>query len=454
MSHDPSVVLERVAKSTQSVASCITRSLRHLIRVAIAVFLGAGISWGGEPPVAVGEPLAQSVEAGELTEAAERALTLLETASAGSAEQRTCFTCHSQAHPVLAIVEARRRGFHIDEANLARQVRHTAEHLNRGRQDYLQGRGQGGKADTAGYALWTLESGDFDDQETTGPVVAWLLGQQRAAGNWQRSSDRPPSEASHFATTYIALKGIRDFATAEHFAAAVPAVASEPAAPPEEGLPAEQTSPSEKTSPSGKTTPSEQAAPSEQPDAAEEAATADPSAAGNDDVAPGSVPSESRHPVGEYLRRARDWLGATAAADTEDRVFRLLSLHLVEAPESAIASAARELLASQREDGGWSQLDTLASDAYATGTALFALQRTGHLAVDAPAYLRGLDYLLQSQHDDGSWHVASRSRPFQTYYETGFPHGKDQFISTSATAWATLAILLAHPEQATVQPSP
>jgi len=69
------------------------------------------------------------------------------------------------------------------------------------------------------------------------------------------------------------------------------------------------------------------------------------------------------------------------------------------------------------------------------------------LAVNAPAYINGLNYLLKSQHADGSWHVTSRSRPFQAYYETGFPHGKDQFISTSAAAWATLAILLALPEK-------
>jgi hypothetical protein len=78
---------------------------------------------------------------------------------------------------------------------------------------------------------------------------------------------------------------------------------------------------------------------------------------------------------------------------------------------------------------------------------MFAVQHTQQIATDAPAYQKGLRYLIQSQQADGSWHVRSRSRPFQAYYETGFPHGKDQFISTSATAWATLAILLAMPEQ-------
>jgi N-acyl-D-amino-acid deacylase len=37
-------------------------------------------------------------------------------------------------------------------------------------------------------------------------------------------------------------------------------------------------------------------------------------------------------------------------------------------------------------------------------------------------------FLVKAQFADGSWHVRSRSNPFQTYIESGFPHGKDQFI--------------------------
>ena len=59
------------------------------------------------------------------------------------------------------------------------------------------------------------------------------------------------------------------------------------------------------------------------------------------------------------------------------------------------------------------------------------------------AYQRGLQYLLKIQLEDGSWHVSSRSKPFQPYYESGFPHGKDQFISCAATGWATWALTLA-----------
>ena len=56
-------------------------------------------------------------------------------------------------------------------------------------------------------------------------------------------------------------------------------------------------------------------------------------------------------------------------------------------------------------------------------------------------------FLLGDQRADGSWLVKSRSKPFQTYFETGFPHGKDQFISTTATGWAVLALLQTLPEE-------
>ena len=55
-----------------------------------------------------------------LKSAIRKSIGLLETASAGSAKQRKCFTCHNQALPVLALVKARQRGFAIDEKNLNR----------------------------------------------------------------------------------------------------------------------------------------------------------------------------------------------------------------------------------------------------------------------------------------------------------------------------------------------
>ena len=56
-----------------------------------------------------------------------------------------------------------------------------------------------------------------------------------------------------------------------------------------------------------------------------------------------------------------------------------------------------------------------------------------------------MKYLLGTQREDGTWYVRSRSRPFQVYFESGFPHGKDQFISLAASSWAATALALALP---------
>jgi hypothetical protein len=79
------------------------------------------------------------------------------------------------------------------------------------------------------------------------------------------------------------------------------------------------------------------------------------------------------------------------------------------------------------------------ADAYATGQALYALQ-AGGLATSNPAYLAGVNYLLRTQLEDGTWYVHSRAIPFQPYFESGFPHGTDQFISAAATSWAAIAL--------------
>ena len=81
-----------------------------------------------------------------------------------------------------------------------------------------------------------------------------------------------------------------------------------------------------------------------------------------------------------------------------------------------------------------------ASDAYATGSAPTALQMGAGIPVTEAVYRRGVAYLLRTQLDDGSWLVKSHSFPVQLYYETGFPHGRNQFISSAATGWAATAL--------------
>ena len=67
-------------------------------------------------------------------------------------------------------------------------------------------------------------------------------------------------------------------------------------------------------------------------------------------------------------------------------------------------------------------------------------EATNH-PTDSETYTSATAFLLKTQLPDGSWHVATRAKPIQEYFESGFPHEKDQFISIAATAWATMALL-------------
>ena len=301
--------------------------------------------------------------------AVAKSLPLLETGARGSMEKRKqCFTCHNQGLPIMALTTARSRGITIDAENLQHLVQFTADFLAKNRTNYLAGRGQGGQALTAGYALWTLEMGGWKSDETTDAVAEYLLKFQSDLDHWKPQTVRPPSEESFFTVSYVALRGLKRFGT-----------------------------------------------------------------------------TGQQERISQRTAQVRQWMLNTTARETEDRVFRLRLLHVAEASKDEIRDASQELLKTQRADGGWAQLASLDSDAYATGTALVALHQAGGVATADAAYRNGLRFLLARQLDDGSWHVPTRSTPIQTYYESGYPHGEDQFISIMAAGWATTALALALP---------
>jgi squalene cyclase len=125
-------------------------------------------------------------------------------------------------------------------------------------------------------------------------------------------------------------------------------------------------------------------------------------------------------------------------------VYQLLGLTWAGTSKPAVQRVAAQVLAAQRPDGGWAQLRTLDSDAYATGQALFALKQAGALSGASPLYQRGVRFLLATQFEDGSWHVKTRAFPFQPRVDTKFPHGRDQWISATATSWAAMALAWSH----------
>ena len=142
------------------------------------------------------------------------------------------------------------------------------------------------------------------------------------------------------------------------------------------------------------------------------------------------------------VQLAAAWLARVEPRTYDDRSWRLLGLAWANKDKAAIQKALREVLAVQRSDGGWSDLASMDSTAYATGKALVALQTAGLAASDG-AYQRGVQYLLNTQLEDGSWYIKTRAAGFQPYFDNGFPHGVDQFISAAGTSWAAMALALA-----------
>ena len=361
------------------------------VGLAWTIVVGAGRAAGagdGKPAVDGSEHCRPET----IRAAVVRALPLLVKASAVEyPKHRDCFSCHNQAVPAVALSLARQRGFAVEAQTLRAIAEHTEADLNGAIDDYRAGKGQPGGVIRAGYALWTLEATGWAADETTAAVAHYLNVVPGQRDHWQAYADRPPSESSEFTATSLAIRGLLAFAP-----------------------------PANKTAP--------------------------------------------------WRDRALKWLEQSKPKETEDRAFGLWSLKQAGASPQVIAAAAQDLLKAQRPDGGWSQLEpgaepakaktdkakdtesraaavirAKASDAYATGLTLVALHLAGGIPTDLPAYRRGLDYLIWTQRDDGSWLVKSRSHPFQPYFESGFPHGPDQFISMAASGWAVAALALACP---------
>jgi ankyrin repeat protein len=142
----------------------------------------------------------------------------------------------------------------------------------------------------------------------------------------------------------------------------------------------------------------------------------------------------------QRIERGKQWLLRANPVTIEDFDMRLAGVAAAGASVSDLRKLAEPILAKQRPEGGFAQRDGFASDAYATGMTLWALANAGVVQPNQDVYPRGVKFLLATQNSDGSWHVSSRATKFQIYFESGFPHGHDQWISTMATGWAASAL--------------
>jgi hypothetical protein len=155
------------------------------------------------------------------------------------------------------------------------------------------------------------------------------------------------------------------------------------------------------------------------------------------------APQARRGAYETAIGRGAEWLKSAKPLTNEDRAFQLLGLAWAGESADVTGEASRELIGKQRADGGWAQHEALASDAYATGQALVALVESGVVAVKDDAYTRGVEFLRSTQLEDGSWYVRTRAIAIQPYFEIGFPHVHDQWISAAATNWAAMALMSA-----------
>jgi len=150
----------------------------------------------------------------------------------------------------------------------------------------------------------------------------------------------------------------------------------------------------------------------------------------------------------KLVANSKKWLEKQKPAMQQELVFQLLGMQWCGSSKDQKTAVAQGLISMQNKDGGWSQLPTMQSDAYATGQALYALSESGAISTANEVYVNGVNYLLKTQDASGAWLVVTRSNPIQPFISSNFPpYDENQFISAAATNWATLALVEALPDK-------
>ena len=134
--------------------------------------------------------------------------------------------------------------------------------------------------------------------------------------------------------------------------------------------------------------------------------------------------------------RAIRWLAATKSDDDPQSVaLRLVLWRRLGRPAEEWEPLARRIRERQDADGGWSQAKGMASDAWATGQALYALAHAGRKR-DDPVIARARAFLIRTQRDDGSWPMTSRPvKPGGEGSKSLIP------ITGAGGAWAVLGLV-------------
>jgi Squalene-hopene cyclase C-terminal domain len=136
---------------------------------------------------------------------------------------------------------------------------------------------------------------------------------------------------------------------------------------------------------------------------------------------------------------AAAWLAKTKPSDTtQAAALRLLVKVRAGEPARTLPAEIDQFLDRQNKDGGWGQLQGAASDAYATGQALYVLSLAG-VKNDRAEVRRGVTFLVDTQKEDGAWPMTARSHPGATPSKNQVP------ITYLGSAWATIGLIRSVP---------
>jgi hypothetical protein len=134
--------------------------------------------------------------------------------------------------------------------------------------------------------------------------------------------------------------------------------------------------------------------------------------------------------------KAVRWLTETKTDDDPQSIaLRLVLWNRLGRPAAEGQPLVRRIKESQNADGGWGQAKDMASDAWATGQALYALAHEG-VKSDEPVIGRAHAFLIKTQRADGSWPMMSRP------VKLGGEGSKSLIPITGAgSAWAVLGLV-------------
>lgn len=154
-----------------------------------------------------------------------------------------------------------------------------------------------------------------------------------------------------------------------------------------------------------------------------------------------AIAPDEMEPAVAARARALRWLQAHPPdSEMQSLSFRIVLSAQQAPPASSLEELVRQCFKCQHPDGGWSQAQSMTSDAWATGQAIYALSIAGIDPADA-RISHAQRFLLQEQQSDGSWRMISR--PTLTS-----PGGTNhQPITAAGTAWGVIGLIRSLPTE-------